>query len=472
MGNTGLNIDASVAMQKPIPLDLPSESILAWEHGAYSQTDYGGILLKGRCNIEAMMDAFRRAQLDRPTFRSNLIRVKRGLWEGYAWRISDRFNELDVRDFSHLESLPEDLDAWLHAQMAPHIETLQDLSVEFPIRLVLFVLPEGSSIIVLMMHHVATDGGGVYDFLRQVFRHYHRTVTGAEPEWADVPGLHAQVGKAEPVKPAGALDFLKFYIPQLIAYPAWKLVQFRSTPSAPRGRILVRHIIDDTALQKALRDRARKAGGTLTDLMVAGSKLAIEQWNQEHNAPYELMLHGIAVNQRLRRDPSETQGLGNPMSAIGIPSNPGHRRDPEFLLRYIIEQRKLRLALGHDITLAKITRFIMRASHLLPLDIRYRAIRPILDSKLTHFITNLGVIWPKTENGKFTGDSAIRQVGELELQGMYSCVGTTENNPQVLIVRSFLGRLYMDMSYGRWRVNEADAKGFSKLVYDKVLGYL
>lgn len=458
--------------QKTIPLDLPSEAILAWEYGPYSQNDYGGMLLQGRCDIEAMKEAFRLAQQGRPTFHANLVHMPRGLWGGYAWRIQDRLNELEVRDFSRLERLPGDLDGWVYAQMAPLIETLPDLTVEFPVRPFLFVLPESRYILAMTIHHVVSDGGGYYEFMRELFRHYHRLVTGAEPAWADVAGLHAQAGKVEPVKPAGILNFAGTYIRQAIQYPGSKVAQFVTSPSAPSGRILVRHIIDDPALQKALRDRARAAGGTLTDLMVAGSKLAIDEWNQSRNAPHDIMIHGIAVNQRLRRDPAETKDQGNPMSGIGIPSNSGHRRDPEALLGYIIEQRKLRLALGHDLTLAQISRAIMRASHLLPPRLRRWALRPIIDMKLSHFITNLGLIWPQVENGKFTGDSAIRRVGELDLLNMYSCVGTTEKNPQVLILRSFLGRLYMDMSYGRWGVNEADAKAFSQLVYDKVIGYL
>ena len=460
------------ALQKLIPLDLPSEGLLVWEHGCYSQTDYAAFLLKGPCDTDAFKQAFLEAQEGRPTFHANLIRVPKGLWGARAWRISEKPNELEVRDFTHLEDLPDPLDTWIHGQMSPHIQTLQDLTVEFPIRLILFQLPKDHAFLVMMLHHVATDGGGVYEFLRHLFHRYHLAVKGEPSEWADVAGMHAQAGKITPVAGASNGAFIKQAIADARRYPLGKMTTFVTTPEAPSGRFSVRRVIEDPAQQKAMRDRARRDGGTLTDLIVAGSKLAIEQWNTQHNELSETMAHGIAVNQRLRRDPKKTKGQGNPMSAVNVPSGPEERKDPEKLLRYVIEQRTYRMAQGHDLALARFSRGLLQISRILPSILRYRALRVIFDAKISHFITNLGVIWPQIENGRVTGKTAVRRVGDLEIMEMYSSVGPTENNPKAIIVRTFLGRLYLDMTYGKWGANEADAKDFSDLLYDKVMSYL
>ena len=457
---------------RSIPLDLPSEGIFAWEHENYSQTDYAAFLVKGKCHIDALAQAVVVAQQKRPTFHANLVRVQSGLWGQYAWQVREQLNELVVHDFTHFEALPENLGDWIHEQMGPEVAQLQNLRVEFPVKFILFCLPQDHHFIVMKLHHVATDGGGVYNFLREIFRLYHYAVKNDEPDWGGVAGMHAMAGKVVPVSPPKKWEMVKFAFAESRKFPRSKLAQFQSSPEAKSGRTMVRHTIDDPLLQKALRDRVRKDGGTLTDLVVASSKLAIEQWNTERDAPADIMYHGIAVNQRLRQDASQTQGQGNPMSAVMIPSSKSERKDPESLLRYVIEQRKIKMSLGHDIALAKLSHVFLRASRIFPMSLRYRILRLIFDMPISHFITNLGVIWPRIVDGKITGETAIRTFGDLELLEMYSSVGSTKNNPQGMIMRTFLGKLYLDAIYGKWGVREQDAKDFSRLIYEKLVGYL
>ena len=464
---------SNLPVVSPVPLDLPSEAILAWEHGSFTQTDYAGFLLRGDLDVEAMKQAFLVAQESRPTYNAHLIFTSRSPWRTFAWQYTESQNHLEVNDFSHLPQLPDDPGDWLHEKMNPLVETPLDLSNEFAIKFKLLILPEDYCFIVILFHHVVADGAKVYELAKDVFYFYHKSVMGEEPEWSDISTLHAVAGKVEPVKPISTWRFIKRGFGENRMYPIKETTQFATSPSPTgKGRHIVRHIIDDKNLQKALRDRARREGGTLTDLMVSGSKLAIEQWNAEKNESARIMYHGIAVNQRLRQSTESTKGQGNPMSAITIPSNSQDRKDPEALLRYMINERKERLDAGLDVKLAQFSRGLLRVGRMLPINIRYKVLRKILDTKISHFVTNLGIVWPEIKDGKPTGETALRKVGELELVDIHSSVGTTEKNPSVLIVRSFLGRLYMVMVYGKWGVNEKDADNFSKLVYEKVIGYL
>lgn len=457
----------------PIELDLPSEGILAWEHGDFSQTDYGAFLMKGNCDIEVLQSSIIKAQDARPTFHANLIRIPKGLWGVYAWQIREEPVQLEVRDFSDLEKLPDDLGDWIHEQMAPKVRSLMDLANQYPVNFILFKLPQNHYFLVFLFHHVVTDGGGIYDFLREVFKLYHESVTGSLPDWADVAGMHAQAGDTKPVDAISTWDYLKREFALRHRYPVQKAVQFATSPEpVKKGRHIIRYIIEDPALQKALRDRARKDGGSLTDLMVSGSKLAIAEWNESRNRPIEPLIHGVAVNQRRRRNLSDIKGQGNPMSAITIPSDAKDRSDPEKLLAHVIQQRKMRLALGYDVALSNMSIKLFAFSRLFPMSIRHSFVRIINDIKISHFITNLGVIWPEIENGRLTGRTAITNFGDMELLDIHSSVGTTGNNGAGLIIRSFLGRLYMVMVYGRYAVNDGDAKAFSQLVYNKVLSYL
>jgi len=456
-----------------MPLDLPSEAILAWEHGAFTQTDYAGFLLRGRLDDCAMSRAVIHAKKTRPEFNANLVSPQKGPWRTLAWQYDDKPNELEVRDFSNLSEIPADLGEWLHDRMNPLVEVPLNLALEYPVKFILFKLPDHYCFLVILFHHVAADGAGIYDFTRDVFEKYHTLVKGEKPKWAGVSSLHATYGKIEPVKPAPVWDFISDGFIENRTYPMKKAAQFISSPSkSGKGRYIVRKIIEDKNIQEALRERARKEGGSLTDLMICGSNLAIKKWNEKRGEPANIMYHGVAVNQRLRQSLKITKKQANPMSAITIPTGPEDRKDQDALLKYIINQRKEKLDKGLDIRLAQITRGLLRIGRLLPVHIRYKVLRKVLDMKISHFVTNLGIVWPELKNGKPTGRTAVRTIGELELMDIHSSVGTTEKNPYVLIVRSFLGKLYMVMVYGKWAVNEDDAEEFSQLVYDNVINYL
>jgi len=460
------------ATTNPVPLDLPSETIFAWEQEGFPQTDYASFSMRGPCDAQALREALWQCQDQRPFFHANLIPTRIGLWQVLAWHERDARVELEVRDFTGLEAVPEDMESWIHGQMAGEIDHVLDLRANFPVRFILYRLPREHHVLVFFFHHVAIDGGGMYDFLREVFRVYHRAVEGAQPEWADAAGIHSQSGGAGAVSAISTWRALGRALAEGRRYPMHRAVQIAGESSDLRGRNMVRHIVEDPDLQRALRDRARRDGGSITDLFLAASKLAIEQWNLSRNALAGIMYHGLAVNQRLRQDRARTKAQGNPMSGISIPSDPADRRDPEALLRHVIERRKELIEQGFDIALSRIVHGIQRAGRVIPLSARYRWLRVILDAKSTFFVTNVGVVWPRIEGGRPTGETLIRRVGQMELLDVHASVGSTKNNFAALILRTFLGRLYVVLSLGRHRISDEDAKEFSKLVFDKAMDYL
>ena len=455
-----------------VQLDVPSEGLLVWEHAGFTQTEYGAYSFVGKCDPEAMKQAVLEAQVARPNFHSNLVVVRSGLFYTHTWIVRDEPNTLEVHDYRDMAEPPVDNEAWIHQQMEHEVDHVHDLTREYPARFVLFLLPGDKCIFVLSFHHVAADGAGFYDFLKSIFRAYHRKVTGAEPEWADAAIMHSIAGDVAPIKAISTWDFIKYDYKERQKYPFRQAVQMASGPDAKPGRNMVRYIMEDPATCLALRDRARREGGTVSDLALAASKLAIDEWNAGRNAPHEIMWHGLAVNQRLRRSAVETKGQGNPMSAVSIASNSYDRRDPSALLRMVIAMRKYKMEQGHDIALGRVSRAILTFGRYLPMSVRYNVIRHLMDMKITFFVTNLGVVWPKMVNGRPTGQTAITRVGEMELVDIHSNVGSTAKNPMGLILRTFRGRLYLIFAVGRHGVTDQDARDFSKLVVGKVLAYL
>lgn len=456
----------------PVKLDLPSEGLLVWEHAGFPQTDYGAFSFQGKCEPEALNRALLEAQVRWPNFHANLVLKRSGFFRVHTWLVRDELNTLEVRDFTGMEALPDDLDAWIYKQMEHEVDHVHDLTREYPARFVLFLLPGDQCIFVFSFHHVAADGVNFYDFLKTAFRIYHRNVTGSEPEWADVAVFHSVAGQVTPISAISTWDFLKYSYMENRKYPFRQAIQIASTPNTGTGRNMIRHIFEDPSMLTALRKRVRREGGTLSDLVLAASKLAIQEWNAGRGAPYEIMYHVLAVNQRLRRDARETAAQGNPMSGVSIPSCSEDRRDPEALLRLVIESRKQKMEQGHDIAWARMSQMLLRVGRLLPMSVRYDLLRHIFDMKISFFVTNLGVVWPRMDRGRPTGETAITRVGDMELVDIHSNVGTTARNPIALILRTFRGKLYMIFAIGRHGISDPDARDFSRLVVDKVLGYL
>ena len=456
-----------------VPLDPTSEILLAWERDGFPQTAWSAFSFKGSCDVTALQTALQNKLSLRPVFQSHLVARTRTFLQTYQWRIADDPCPLEVTDLRDTEKRPDDMEQWLEQRLAPTLKrNWRDLATAYPVRFILLLLPENYGFFVIVWHHAAIDGGGLYDFLRDLFSEYHRLVKGKDPEWARVAGLHAQAGNIEEVRPPRWGSFFKEAITQMIKYPPHDPAQVISSPSASSGRNMIRHYIDDPVLQKALRERARRDGGTFSDLCLAAAKLALQEWNEGRGKPPRVMHHWLAVNQRLRQARTQTSMQSNPLIAVDIPSLPADRKDPQALLRHVINRRVRMLDGGFDVALHRVANGIMRAGRIMPISIRYPAVRLIMDHKLSFFLSNLGVVWPRIENGKPTGETAVRYVGDMELVDVLSSIGATFNNPIGLILRTFQGRLCFTFTIGRHRISDGDAQAFTRLVVDKVMRYL
>jgi hypothetical protein len=462
-------LHTAITTREPTYLDAASEGILIWEHEGFPQTDYGAFSLCGPCDVEALDRAFQEAQADFPTFHANLVPCRRGLWTVWGWRFDPKPIALEVRDVAET---PADMEAWIHAEMAPAVAQVQNLQTTLPVRLILYRFPNDRQMFVFLFHHVAVDGGGFYNFFANALRIYHRLVTGREPAWAGVAGMHAQAGAVQPITPIPLGRMLREMLAEWRKYPPWRVAQIVSRPNPTPGRKIVRFVIEDRAMQQALRERARRDGGSITDLFLAASQGALDDFNGARGADHEIMLTGMAVNQRLRRPVEETSTQGNPMGGIGIPSNSAERRDPEALLRWVIAERKRKLAAGFDYWLSWLGRNLISYGRVLPLGIRPRVLRPFFDVRISFFVTNLGVVLPRMENGRPTGETAIREAGRMELVDVHTSVGATEKNNGALILRTFLDRLYLVFPFGRHKITDEDAEAFSRLVLDHAQRYL
>ncbi|MRR15230.1 MAG: hypothetical protein EG826_02110 [Deltaproteobacteria bacterium] len=466
-------MNKSTTHRQLIPLNPSAEIFMIWERDGFPSTGWTAFPFQGSCDVAAFETALRNTLPLFPVFSSRLVIATHGLLQKCCWEPADELCPLCVTDLRHLEKKPDDMEAWIQPMLNPFLDRYRyDLMQGFPLRFFLFLLPENSGFFAVAWHHCATDGGGLYDFLRELFSAYHGLVTGARPSWASVAAIHSQTAPTADVRPMRLGPLIKKILEQSIRYPIFRSTQIIGSPDAEAGRKMIRYYDDDPLVQKALRDRARLRGGTVSDLCLAAAKLAMQEWNANHGHPPNIMHHLLTVNQRPRQVENEAAGHSVPLSAVIIPSRPEHRRDPQALLDHVIGYRKRMTDAGFDLALERLSRTLMEAGRILPVGIRYRVLRPLLDYKISLSLSNIGVVWPKVEKGKLTGETAIYRIGNMELLDIYTSLGVTYNNPLTMTLRTFRGRLSFLFSVSRHRISDAEAQTFTGLVMDKVKGYL
>ncbi|WP_225818120.1 condensation domain-containing protein, partial [Streptomyces echinatus] len=62
-----------------------------------------------------------------------------------------------------------------------------DLSADVPVRATLFVLSETEHVLLLVLHHIAGDGGSLGPALHDMSEAYASRSAGAAPGWAPLP---------------------------------------------------------------------------------------------------------------------------------------------------------------------------------------------------------------------------------------------------------------------------------------------
>jgi hypothetical protein len=232
---------------------------------------------------------------------------------------------------------------------------------------------------------------------------------------------------------------------------------------------MIRRTVADPKLLAALRGRARREGGTLTDLFVAGSMKALEEWNGARGTVPAAMMHALAVNQRRR---AVSEGFqGNPMSMVTVPSREADRRTPDAALAHAVRTRAGKLAAGHDVALIRLAEAIRGPMSYVPPRVRGELTRRFVVRPLSLFITNPGILWPVVADGRVTGGMAITNVGGAEVTGFHLSVGGTEANPLAMILTTFRGALHVDCTVGRHRLTESEARGYLDVVLRRVAGF-
>ncbi|QDY75595.1 amino acid adenylation domain-containing protein [Streptomyces qinzhouensis] len=145
---------------------------------------------------------------------------------------------------------------------------------QLPVRAALFLPGDGTAVLVLLTHHIATDGWSVGPLLRDLGTAYDARVAGAGPEWEPLPVQYADYTLwqrellADDTALAGYWREALAGLPPLLDLPA-----DRPRPAAPSGRARTLRAGLDAAAHAGLA--ALAAGADASLLMVARAALGV-----------------------------------------------------------------------------------------------------------------------------------------------------------------------------------------------------
>src|SRR3981081_4506680 len=162
-------------------------------------------------------------------------------------------------------------------------------------------------VLVLAIHHVASDGWSIGVLVREVEALYAAFAQGLPSPLPELPVQYAdyavwQRGRPPPL-PAGALERqLAYWTHQLAGAPAaLELPTDRPRPVVPSFRGAVHHFTIDAARTAALIELARRDGATLFMLLLAAFQVLLARCSGQHD-----VVVGTPIAGRTR---AETEGL-------------------------------------------------------------------------------------------------------------------------------------------------------------------
>ncbi|MER5882964.1 condensation domain-containing protein [Streptomyces sp. NPDC001941] len=150
-----------------------------------------------------------------------------------------------------------------------------DLAAEGPLRAAVFLPGDGTAVLVLLVHHIATDGWSLAPLLRDLGEAYGARLAGRAPGWRALPVQYADFALWQRALLAGpARDrLLGFWKEALDGLPARTALPYdRPRPAEPSGRGAAVTAVLDADAHRGLAGLARERRASL--FMVARAALA------------------------------------------------------------------------------------------------------------------------------------------------------------------------------------------------------
>lgn len=422
-----------------------------------------GFDLEGSVNIEAMNLALREALPSFPQFSSS---VKEGGFKGerrLTWFPDPdfqprlRISNLEITD----SSLP--FQHSLLLSLDKSLEKDWDLLRTVPTEFHLIHLPDGRSSLLTLVHHAAADGWTLSAFYQELLAHYHKIVTGEEPEWAGeslhVSGLKKQMVQLKRRIWSDAIFFVKKTLSPYINRPT---LPKGSGKQQEGGVHYFKSVLTAEQTDNVVKNVSRR-GSPFIDALLGGLVAAVDKWNTSLNLPPGNIV--ICVTVQLRGRFGESEAPTNTSSLV-LKFTPGERSNPELFSRSVARRRQDQLDSLFDVQTWQAGCSLADAVRVLPLSVRQRIVHFVCQMPIIPIlIAPFGMMWPEIKEGRRTGDSYLKQAGGLILNEFHAIPYKLGYRcPLILGAYTFRKRLNLQLMASASHFTRAETERFVTLL--------
>lgn len=330
-------------------------------------------------------------------------------------------------------------------------------------------LPDGRRSLLALVHHAAADGWTLASFYRDLMAHYHRIVTGNEPEWARdydfVSSVKTRMVEMKNTRLNNTLYFLKNMLDSYVNKPCLPLGRGESNKTGVHYSKLV---LTSEETKHVTRNVSQRSSPFI-DGLIAGMARSIDQWN----ASYDQKMSGdiiICVTVQMRGRFGEVNTASN-SSSLKIRLGASERRDPDVLYKTVSSRRQMEQESLSDVRVCMASNSLADSIRILPLKIRQKIGHYVCQMRLIPtLIAPFGLMWPEFRNGRRTGDSYLKEVGKLNLMEFHAFPYELGYNcPLILGAYTFRKRLNLQIMASSCLLTAEETVRFTRLLKDMIL---
>lgn len=454
----------------PEKVDPTSEMLLLSTYGNTKNILMTGIELEGPFDEEATRLAYRKALEGLPHMLGCINEVKIGGLHHLFWENRpDLPIPMTITEMNRSGEGTPVLDDLL-AHLRPRLDRDWNLFEEVPYDIQVVRIAADHHILVTSFHHVASDAATAAEFGKEFFAQYHRIKTGKMPEWAaEAHAISSSAKRKVQVRPSTWRDVLigaRQTLLNLFDKPV--LPVGGGSPKDLREHQIKRVLSEEETLQIGMR-AARHAVSPI-DLFTACGEITVDRWNEARNIRPGLLTCSMTVNARGRFGSSDQP---NNSSVIFFRSTPEERKNLARFCRSIAVTRINHFRKQLDIKYMKDVQRMINSLRLLPFRLRRRIVHQVVDRhQFSIAVTMLGVLWPKTRNGKPSSETAFTHSADVSLREVHG-VGykLLSSNHVLLIAYLFKNRLNLVLACSASRFTREETEAFMDLLVNTLIDY-
>ena len=444
------------------PLDHFAEYAMATETDGYPKTDWTQMQFTGPIDYAAFSEAYDDAIDSIPVFSCRLEEKRNGLCYDSNWvAFRDVKNRLIIEDCRHLVTKPYDPMAFSTLFHSVRTRRRIDLEHEFPMTCYLLRVLDNTHIFSVVYHHSAMDPTKGYKLFTNMLAGYHERVTGKKPDWNQAVGMAGLAKAGKFIEPESKFTFIKDQLSDVLFRNTGGRVGLIANAKTEdyhvvKGRHSLRAVFDDFRIVESLLKRAEGNKATMNDLMFACVRKALAEWNTERDYSADRFRFMLITSMTGRM--KQQSGVGARVSGLNFISEEPPKADIDSMMRNFAHIRTDQLRRGVDIHFNETMRTMVRGLRWLPLKKRCGLIGKLLGRiNCTFYISNLGTVWPRFENGRPTADSIVTGAGDFVLDDITSSASIARNVGLGLHTRTHNSRFYMNFICDRFRFNWEEA---------------